>query len=64
MVSPAENRKEMEKILQEARANAEHYEMIAAEVSKMLYIRYTTLQDAGFTKDQAFEIVKARGMGT
>jgi hypothetical protein len=39
----------------------QNVEMIAA-ISKLMFARYETLISAGFTKEQAIDIIKARGM--
>lgn len=56
------SRNEMETILNSMRKNKEIFEMQIKEISEMLYCRYQSLQEAGFTKEQAFKIILTRGM--
>lgn len=60
--TPAQNRAEMEAILSNMHANSEHIEMMVIESAKMLHQRYVALIAAGFGEQQAFEIIKARGL--
>lgn len=62
MSTPDENRKKMESMLHEIRANQEMFEMSIKETTKMLFFRFETLQEAGFTKKQAFKIICKRGL--
>jgi len=61
-MSAQNNRKEMEKELKEFLANKEIVEMGMKEISIMFFARYLELQKAGFTEDQAFKIILARGV--
>ncbi len=62
MTSNDDQRKEMENTLNNFKANEEHYEMMLKNFDKMFYMRYKSLIEAGFTENQAFELVKARGL--
>ena len=42
--------------------NGELFEHLNAQVSQLLFHRYKTLVDAGFTPDQAIKIVCERGL--
>jgi len=57
-----EQRKNMEEQIKNFQTNEEHYEMLMSNMSKILFIRYKTLIASGFSDEQAFEIVKSRGM--
>ena len=56
------NRASMEAALTQARASEEIMESLLLIGSKQLYQRYTGLQEAGFTEEQAFTIILQRGI--
>ena len=60
--TPANKRFKLDQQLRDINDNFEIYELTLDRTNAMLYIRYTSLQDKGFTKEQAFEIVKHRGL--
>ena len=60
-MSANEDRKEMEKGMQSLSANREIMEMAGKEIALLFFNRFINLKDAGFTEEQALEIVKARG---
>ena len=62
MLPAKEQRQEMENVLLSYDANKEHFEMMLMNMAELFFKRFTTLQKAGFTEQQAFEIVKARGL--
>lgn len=55
-------RHELENAIRSYRSNVEHFEMSIKCTSEALYMRYKALIKAGFTAEQAFEIIKARGL--
>jgi len=59
---PFPSRKEMEECTQNLRASSEQLEMQMKEFSRLYHIRYESLISVGFTKEQALEIVKHRGI--
>jgi hypothetical protein len=61
-MNAGEHRKEMEEMLQNYRANTEHFEMGTKAMAEMYWMRYKALQDAGFTEQQAFAIIMQRGL--
>jgi hypothetical protein len=61
-IDPAETRRNMEAAFKNMEVNEEHFEMGARKIAEMYYCRYKALKDAGFSEDQAFDIVKARGL--
>jgi len=62
MLTPEETRRQLEESMMNMRANEEHFEMAANNIARLFYQRYMALQEAGFTEQQAFEIVKTRGL--
>jgi len=55
-------RKDCENALKNIIASKEVMESGQKEISHMLYQRYISLIESGFTDTQAFEIVKSRGL--
>jgi hypothetical protein len=62
MQTPNEMRQELESALSNIDINQEHMKMLTDKQSKMFYERYKSLIDSGFSKEQAFELVKDRGL--
>jgi len=60
--TPQEKRIEMEKAMRDVEVNSEVNEMAMQQMGALLFKRYEILQVSGFTKEQAFEIVKHRGL--
>lgn len=56
------NRDELEKNINKLRGDVEHNEMMINEMSKLLYYRFISLRNAGFSEEQAFTIVLQRGL--
>lgn len=61
-MNPEETRKDLENELKNFSANQEHYEMMMNNLSKMMFMRYKALIEVGFSEQQAFEIIKHRGL--
>lgn len=59
---PIINRIEIEKSVKEMRMNFEAFSMLMDEYSKILYNRFESLMNVGFTDEQALDIIKARGL--
>ena len=57
-----ELRKGCEDALKSLIASKEVMESGQTEISHLLYQRYTSLIESGFTPEQAFELIKARGL--
>jgi len=57
-----DERKKMERALDDFKANQEHSEMMYVEMARIVYQGYTCLIKAGFTQEQALELIKARGL--
>lgn len=57
-----ESRKQIEEIIQQAKSNCEHHEMLYVEMSKLLFSRYKSLLAAGFNEAQAMMIICHRGL--
>jgi len=55
-------REEFEKNLKDIKAIAETAEASTREPAKILYAYYRNLVKAGFSEEQALEIIKARGI--
>ena len=62
MANNQEIRKNLEASINMARANGEQFEMLQKEFSNFMFLRYKSLQEAGFTEEQAFKIVLERGL--
>lgn len=61
--SPDVVRKRIERQMQDFQANREHFEMALRQMAEAYRARFLSLVRAGFTEEQALEIVKARGLG-
>jgi hypothetical protein len=61
-MSAQDERKGMEEALTRLKINAETYENCMKQTSQFYFLRYRQLVEVGFTEQQAFEIVKYRGM--
>lgn len=57
-----QQRKEIEHAMQLFETNRDHFDMSQKQMAIMYFVRYTMLCEAGFTEEQALEIVKARGL--
>jgi len=55
-------REELAKFLKESRGNIEITEMALKQYSELFFYKYQTLITVGFTEEQAFELVKHRGL--
>lgn len=62
MDSPEQNAQAARNAITALVANRELLETVQAEISKMLFNRFETLKAAGFTAEEALDIVKARGI--
>jgi len=51
-------RKELEKALDDMRANGEMWETAQAEMARLMFASYTNFISAGFTETQALELTK------
>ncbi len=60
--TPQSQREEIQKALQCLEVNSEVNEMATRKMGYLLHQRYKILEESGFTKVQAFEIVKHRGL--
>lgn len=57
-------RKEVEKGLQAYTANKEHFEMAMKNLAEQMFVLYRAYIEKGFTEQQAFELIKARGLSS
>ena len=55
-------RRELEATINHYKGNTEQTEMLNKEFTKLLYTHYINLITAGFTKEQAFELLCRRGI--
>jgi hypothetical protein len=55
-------RKDLEESIKDLRGNSDLFDMMHTETSQSLFTRYQALIKAGFTENQALEIIKARGL--
>jgi len=55
-------RKLTEELMKTYKINKEVNEQAWIEISKVMYFRYQTYIEVGFTETQAFELVKYRGV--
>jgi hypothetical protein len=59
--TPQEQRKELEEVIKEAKANAEHTEMLITQQAEWHWLAFSKLKERGFTDRQALTIVVRRG---
>ena len=57
-----ERKKEMEECLKHIQITKEVTEMSMKEMAMMMFNYYKALHESGFTEEQAFEIIKFRGL--
>lgn len=60
--SSHDKRVEMENHLRELDVNEEINDMAMQRMGGLLFKRYEFLQESGFNKEQAFELIKHRGL--
>lgn len=61
-VERAQQRVNLERMLQNFEANKEHFEMTTRHMANLYWMRFQALQSVGFTDTQSLDIVKARGI--
>lgn len=59
--TPDQIRKNLEGAMRNYSANKEHFETLAGNIAELYYAFYLAYVKSGFTKEQALDIIKARG---
>jgi len=57
-----QQRKEIEHAMQLFETNRDHFDMSQRQVAIMYFVRYSMFVEAGFTEEQAMDIIKIRGL--